>query len=92
MKSCGLGRIRIIANPTPGVQGVQGLRGLLGPTGANGIQGLRGPTGAEGQKGVDGLPGTSSAAFRASMDIWTDAAYVKNTTSHTVAFLANYAT
>ena len=83
MKACNLGRIRIIANPTPGARGVQGLRGLLGPTGANGIQGLRGPTGPEGLKGVDGLPGTSSAAFRASMDIWTDAAYIKNTTSHT---------
>ena len=80
MKSCGLGRIRLIANPTPGAQGIQGAQGLQG---LQGLQGIRGPTGPEGQKGVDGLPGTSSAAFRASMDVWTDAAYIKNTTSHT---------
>lgn len=86
MKSCGLGRIRLIAQPVPGAQGApgaQGLRGPTGPRGLEGIQGLRGPTGVAGQKGIDGAPGTSSAAFRASLDVWTDAAYVKNVTSHT---------
>jgi len=86
MKSCGLGRIKLIAQPVPGAQGApgaQGLRGPTGPRGLEGLQGLRGPTGVAGQKGIDGLPGTSSAAFRASLDVWTDAAHVKNVTSHT---------
>jgi hypothetical protein len=59
-----------------------GIRGPTGPRGLEGIQGLRGPTGVAGQKGIDGAPGTSSAAFRASLDVWTDAAHVKNVTSH----------
>jgi len=86
MKACGLRRIRLIAQPSPGAQGAQGAQGLRGPTGPRGlegIQGLRGPTGVAGQKGIDGIPGTSSAAFRASLDVSTDAAYVKNVTSHT---------
>jgi hypothetical protein len=69
MKACGLGRIKLIANPTPGAQGLQGTQGAqgaqggIGPTGSQGIKGTQGaqggigPTGSQGIKGNDGERG-----------------------------------
>jgi hypothetical protein len=57
MKACGLGRIKLIANPTPGAQGLQGTQGGIGPRGLQGVQGTIGPTGSHGIKGNDGERG-----------------------------------
>jgi len=65
MKACSLGRIKLVANPTPGAQGVQGLRGtqgVQGAQGAQGVQGLRGPTGSQGIKGNNGERGIQGIA------------------------------
>ena len=62
MKACSLGRIKLVANPTPGAQGVQGLRGTQGAQGAQGTQGLRGPTGSQGIKGNNGERGIQGIA------------------------------
>ena len=68
MKACSLGRIKLVANPTPGAQGVQGLRGTRGvqgaqgAQGAQGVQGLRGPTGSQGIKGNNGERGIQGIA------------------------------
>ena len=72
MKACGLGRIKVIAQPVPGPQGpigptgptganstVPGPTGNIGPTGANStVPGPIGPTGFPGQS-FTGPPGQS---------------------------------
>ena len=58
MKACGLGRIKLIANPTPGAQGLQGTQGTQGAQGGIGPTGSQGIKGNDGERGIQGIIGT----------------------------------